>query len=183
MSIKQKTLKFFGFIKVVHQGIEIKVDIDDEVQDADKIPCDFCSKKLKRKHHRKCVHLLKNVYVNNTDSATGGSSFPELDEQLLEKDVMNTLNSVINKVVRATAPLDNAGKKHSTAKFKAEVIFAYEEKGMSVRAVASRYDLDHSMVVRWIRKKAFIIDDGAAFSTTRSALQEVQGSTFERTPH
>ena len=42
---------------------------------------------------------------------SGGSSFPELDEQFLAKDVMNTLNSVINKVVRATAPLDNAGKK------------------------------------------------------------------------
>ena len=91
--------KFFGFTNVVHRGLEIEVDIDDEVQDADKIPCDFCSKKLMRKHHRKCVHLLKNVYVNNTDSATtGGFSFPELDEQLLEKDVMNTLNSVINKV-------------------------------------------------------------------------------------
>ena len=50
--------------------------------------------------HRKCVHLVKNVYVNNTDNATtGGSPFPELDEQLLGKDVMNTLNSVINKVV------------------------------------------------------------------------------------
>ena len=155
--------------KVVHRGIEIEVAIDDKVQDADKIPCDFCSKKFKMKQvlvvHRKCVHLVKNVYVNNTDNMTiGGSSFPELDEQLLSKDVMNTLSSVNNKVVRATAPFDNAGKKRRqyTTKFKAEVIFASEEKGVSVRAVASRYGLDHSVVVRWIHKKAFIIDDAAS---------------------
>ena len=69
MSKKLETLKFFGFTKkVVHRGIEIEVAINDEVQDADKIPCDFCSKKLKTKQalvvHLKCVHLVKNVYVN-----------------------------------------------------------------------------------------------------------------------
>ena len=87
------------------------------MQYADKIQCDFCSKKLKTKQalvvHRKCVHLVKNVYVNNTDSATtGGSSFPEFEEQLLEKDAINTLNSVITKVVCVIVPLDNTGKKH-----------------------------------------------------------------------
>ena len=69
MSKKQKTLKFVGFTKkVVHRGIDIEVAIDNEVQDADKIPCDFCSKTSKTKKalgvNRMCVHLVKNVYVN-----------------------------------------------------------------------------------------------------------------------
>ena len=76
---------------------------------------------------------------------------------------MNTLNSVINKVARATAPLDNVGKKRSTQR---------SEKWVSVRAVASRYGLDHSMAVRWIRKKAFIIDD--AVSSHRRLLTKAR---------
>ena len=39
ISKKQKTLKLFGFTKVVQRGIEIEVAIDDEVQDAEECLC------------------------------------------------------------------------------------------------------------------------------------------------
>ena len=70
----------------------------------------------------------------------------------------------VNKVVRARAPTVNAGKKRKcyTAKYKAEVIHASEEQGLTVRAVALRYNLDLSMVVRWIKRKTSIIDDAAS---------------------
>ena len=69
MSKKQKTMQFFGFSKnVVHRGKIIEVDIGDEVQDADKILCEYCSKKFKTKQglaiHRKCIHLVTEVYIN-----------------------------------------------------------------------------------------------------------------------
>ena len=75
-------------------------------------------------------------------------SFPQLDEQLLEKDVSDTLYSIINKVICARAPAVNGGKNRRsyTSKFKADVIHASEEKGVTVHAL--RYNLDHSMVVR-----------------------------------
>ena len=45
--------------------------------------------------------------------------------------------------------------------FKAEVAHESELKGISVRDVALKYDIEHSMVVRWRKKKIQIYEDAA----------------------
>ena len=48
-----------------------------------------------------------------------------------------------------------------TAMFKAEVVHESELKGISVRDVALKYDIEHSMVVRWWKKKIQMYEDAA----------------------
>ena len=166
--IRSYLVRPFTYVWNLRCGKEKEVVIPENVDIGKPHACKQCKERFKSKQglavHVRCKHgvvYLPAKVEKAGDSSTGNNSTENPENEKLETVVNEVLKDLMNSDVKSVQPKEQKKRRQYTAKFKAKVIYESESTTLSDRDLKLKYNVDHSLIVRWRKQKMTIYDDAA----------------------